>query len=301
MVSVWLLPSPAAALFRGKNVLCRGRAVWISPFCVPVARPRFREQNSARILANLRPGSFVRWCVPTPCLQCGYELEGLSQARCPECDRSFDAGDLALIAERGKLIAASPERRRFLRRAAFGAVTVSTLGVVVLAWPEAERALLGFFLCFAACAGAWFAGFLATRFALGQDRPVLWAIWERSILYISAPWLSIPFFAAALGLISLLENQFNTAFGFRSSDASSRSAILFFLTWGVGSLVVLIVWTLRVSAEIDAKIQIAPARARTWMIAAGLLVFLGALAIGFSGGVFATIQLLDMQTVDLAF
>ena len=130
---------------------------------------------------------------------------------------------------------------------------------------------------------------------------MLWAIWERSILYISAPWLSIPFFAAALGLISLLENQFNTAFGFRSSDASSRSAILFFLTWGVGSLVVLIVWTLRVSAEIDAKIQIAPARARTWMIAAGLLVFLGALAIGFSGGVFATIQLLDMQTVDLAF
>ncbi len=130
---------------------------------------------------------------------------------------------------------------------------------------------------------------------------MLWAIWERSILYISAPWLSIPFFAAALGLISLLENQFNTALGFRSSNASSTMAILLFLFWGVGSLVVLILWSLRVSAEINAKIQVAPARARAWMIAAGLLVFLGALALGFSGGVFATIQLLDGHTVDVAF
>jgi hypothetical protein len=63
------------------------------------------------------------------CRQCGYALVGLSEDRCPECGRVFDAGDRRAFLRHPH----SYQRRRWIKRIALALGTAVLLAVILVA------------------------------------------------------------------------------------------------------------------------------------------------------------------------
>lgn len=79
---------------------------------------------------RLDPAQFPEDEFPVYCMQCGYELRGLAESRCPECGEPFDRGRL-LVLQYLKQRRPRSERLHRLGRIAFWTALTVYFGSVV--------------------------------------------------------------------------------------------------------------------------------------------------------------------------
>jgi hypothetical protein len=85
--------------------------------------------------ASVDAAAFAEAEYPVFCMHCGYELRGLPEARCPECGREFDRGQL-LVEQYVRLKRPRTDRRfqlaRWLYRAGFVLILAPHVGFMAL-------------------------------------------------------------------------------------------------------------------------------------------------------------------------
>lgn len=220
--------------------------------------------------------------VPLACLTCGYDLSGIEAGRCPECGRDFTGNDGPSMARLGAILR---EGDRIPRKQVIGwagVVAVYAVGAGIMNGDAGFPALLlaGALLTIA-CVGSFALGSVVL---IGCDRPRRLAAqdaWRRELWVLHLPWLVI-----APGAVILLGVAFLLAAtgGFMEDTLSLGGMAL--LCWIPCSFATPLMFMRRVRQRLDACRSNTPGLGfRLWIGA--LVVMVGAMALGFGGGLLA--------------
>lgn len=235
---------------------------------------------------------------PLPCLRCGYDLTGITHAVCPEC--GVDTAESLRAAADHRLALFNSARNIWTNWAKLhGAAHLTcVLGVVLIGqfYNPYTRPGSEVFFDMAALFFVSLAVALSTLAFLPllncdpeptpYNQRLIELVWVRHVGLLNTPWIVIPVW----GLLLAAGERIMSFFG---TSARSVPGLPFFLAipWLIVAVIAFIHWMIRWNRDMRFHGLSSPTM-RVIGTAVGTTVFLGALALGWAGNIFAAFTII---------
>ena len=238
--------------------------------------------------------------VPVECVGCGQAFDASGAERCPRCSEAISDADRQSI---HRAIAVSNGRQSRILRISVGwvsVVLVYSAGAGFLMGSTARPDVYGFsgetfavslVVLTVAIVASLGAGWIATVGYRDSEKHAAFQVWRRQVWVLQLPWLVMAPSAIAMTLCWLMLRR---AGGYRFIF---DLPVLLALLWMISSIGTLFAWRSRTRTELI-RTAIDPPGLRLRFMIAAIIVLSGAILLGFTGGMVATMGSWELAGID---